>query len=72
MCMKHEDKYKGCADWVGIAYPIHENSDGEYLIPSIEDLMGAEIDREKAEQEFLDLLDSWHERGIMKPKELEK
>jgi len=68
MCMKHENKYDRCADFIGLAYPIDEWSDKKYLIEIIEDLLGAEIDRKKAERSFLDLLDSWHENGIMKPK----
>ena len=70
MCMtKYENKYKRCADFIGIAYPIDEWTDKKFLIEIIEDLLGAKIDKSKAERSFLDLLDSWHEQGIMKPNE---
>lgn len=68
MCMKYENQYRRCADFIGIAYPIDEWSDKKYLFEIIEDLLEAEIDEEKAEEEFMNFLDLLHEKGIMKPK----
>jgi hypothetical protein len=81
-CMKNEDKYCGCADWLFLSGNLfvtlrdHEDDiEGEAcghivetILELIEDTIGAKIlDKRKASRDITDLLDHWHELGNMVP-----
>ena len=64
MCMKNEDEYSGCADWLMIDNYIY----GANIFTIIESILGANIvDIKEASIEFTALLDAWHNSGIMSP-----
>lgn len=65
MCLKYEDEYAGCFDY--LFFPMGGNNSLAELLG----YYGAELTDEKiVHDEFYALLESWHERGIMKPKEV--
>ena len=69
MCMKPEnEKFYRCADHLFFGTEKHEDGHKLNLLADVEDYMEATIQKDIAEREFKELLDSWHERGIMKPK----
>ncbi len=68
MCMKYEDIYEGCWDYLFFDL----NTDGDYSLCSIPELLikyyGVEfIDREKVRIRFLKLMEELHEEGAIKP-----
>jgi hypothetical protein len=82
MCMKYEEEYEACADWMftgQVARVIHIKESAEIdgvlythcnesPLDIIEHCMGATIvDKERARRDILDMLDKWHKDGIMIP-----
>lgn len=67
MCMKYEDKYSQCSDHLTLGSEMLDNNTELDIIKIIENWLGAEIDRDKADRDIRDLLDTWHENKIMKP-----
>lgn len=84
MCMKNENKYGECADRMFFnrhltgmkCYEYDPNDDGtctgwseDTILDIIENNMHASIlDKESARRDMLDLLDRWHDNGIMVPR----
>lgn len=65
MCLKYEDEYSGCFDYLFI-----DDGSGNDIITLL-GKYGATIKNwQTVHDEFYALLESWHERGIMKPKEV--
>jgi len=66
--MKFEKEYNKCVDYIFNGIEKHEDSDPYDILKDVEDVMEASINRNVAELEMKNLLDSWHERKIMTPR----
>lgn len=69
MCWKYEDSYRlGCSDH--LFFPADEPE----VLTKIEEWFDAKIDRDRDELKysFLDMLEMWHEKGIIKPNKKEE
>lgn len=66
MCMKYEESYPGsCWD-----YLFFDTGRQESIIELLRDYYGTEIvDSERFRYRFFDLIEKFHEEGIIKPRE---
>lgn len=63
MCWKYEDKYERCFD-----YLFFDGWEGDESLVDILENYGVEIvDRDKFQSEFFEMLEKFHESGIIRP-----